>query len=139
MCKPQLLSCSWSNLTSTEIPCGSWKDAVKAAERGVAGKWDPQHTGMSEAGELVCRVKGGLSPGAIGWWNSVKILTDVQVDTTHSSPLIYQASHFLIQVCQVSQAWLLIMKPYWLVTFLLFMYLKTPYRDEAEVDQSVVP
>ena len=36
----------------------------------------------------------------------VKELTQAQVDNTHHSPLIYQASHITIEVYQGGQAWL---------------------------------
>lgn len=36
---------------------------------------------------------------------SVKGLPEVQVDNPHCPPLIYEASHFILEAYQVGQAW----------------------------------
>ncbi|GAB0181629.1 hypothetical protein GRJ2_000628200 [Grus japonensis] len=36
--------------------------------------------------------------------NSIKGLTEMQVDNIHCSPLIYQASHFVVEVYQAGEA-----------------------------------
>ena len=38
--------------------------------------------------------------------DSAKSPTDVKVDNIHCSPIVYQASHFIIEGYQVGQAWL---------------------------------
>jgi len=37
--------------------------------------------------------------------NCVKILAEVEVDNIHSSPLIYPASHAIVESYQIGQAW----------------------------------
>lgn len=75
MCKPHLLSCP----QSSDFHRNALWGAGRALSRGVAGEGDPQQTGVGEASELGCKVKGGLSPGGL-----------VGTESYGNSPLFFQ-------------------------------------------------